>query len=81
MCVLLLNIHNFFDVFEQLAIDWKFGLSIDRTTDQSVCAIYGKMVAQTVCDLESVIFILPLLLCERERHFLSDNIDMHGFFC
>ena len=46
----------------------------------NLCAPYDKMVAQTVSDLESVIFTLPSLLCERERHFLSDNIDMRGFF-
>ena len=31
-------------------------------------------------DLENVIFTLPSLLCEMERHYLSDNIDMSGVF-
>ena len=38
------------------------------------------MAAQTVSDPESVIFTLPSLLCEMERHYFSDNIDMCGFF-
>ena len=38
------------------------------------------MAAQTVSDLESAIFTLPSLLCEMERHYLSDNIDICGFF-
>ena len=39
------------------------------------------MAAQTVSDLESasVIFTLPSLLYEMERHYLSDNIDICGF--
>ena len=36
------------------------------------------MAAQTVSDLESAIFTLPSLLCEMERHYLSDNIDICG---
>ena len=32
------DILNFFNIFVQLAIDWKFGLSIDRTTHQSLRA-------------------------------------------
>ena len=44
-----------------------------------LCALFEKMAAQTVSDLESVIFTLPSLLCEIERHYLSDNIDMCGF--
>ena len=38
------------------------------------------MAAQTVSDLENVIFTLPSLLWEMERHYLSDNIDMCGIF-
>ena len=41
-----------------------------------LCALFDKMAAQTVSDLESVIFTLPSLLCEMERHYLSDNIGM-----
>ena len=57
-----------------------FGLSMDGSTHHSLRALYYKMAAQTVSDLESVIFTLPSLLCEMERHYLSDNIDMCGFF-
>ena len=38
------------------------------------------MAAESVSDLGSFIFTLPSLLCEMERHYLSDNIDMCGFF-
>ena len=38
------------------------------------------MAAQTVSDLEKAIFTLPSLLCEMERHYLSDNIDICGSF-
>ena len=44
-----------------------------------LCALFDKMAAQTVSDLESVVFTLPSLLCEMERHYLSDNIDTCGF--
>ena len=80
MCLTIKYIYNFFDIFVKLAIDWKFGLSIDGTTHHPLHAFYDKMAAQTVSDLESVIFSLPSLLCEMERHRLSDNIDMCGFF-
>ena len=46
----------------------------------SLCTLYDKMAAQTVSDLESVIFTLPSLLCEMDRPYLSDNIDMRGCF-
>ena len=39
MCV---NIANFFDIFVQLAIDWKFGLSIDRPTHHSLRSRWQK---------------------------------------
>ena len=39
ICLLLLNIHNFFHIFIQLPIDWKFGLSIDRTPHHSLRAL------------------------------------------
>ena len=51
-----------------------------RTQPISLCALYDKMAAQTVSDLESVIFTLPSLLCEMEHHYLSDNIDKRRFF-
>ncbi|XP_044166872.1 uncharacterized protein LOC122950921 [Acropora millepora] len=38
------------------------------------------MAAQTVSDLGCVIFPLRSLLCEMEHHYLSDNINMCGFF-
>ena len=41
-----------------------------------LCALYFKMAAESDSDLESVVFTLPSLLCEMERHYLSDNIDM-----
>ena len=37
-----------------------------------------KMAAET--ELERVIFTLPSLLCEMERHHLTDNINMCGLF-
>ena len=43
-----------------------------------LCALFDKMAALTVSDLESVIFTFPSLLCEMEHH-LSDNIDICGF--
>ena len=64
---------RFFDIFVKLAIN-------DGKTHHSLRALYDKMAAQTVSDLESVIFSLPSLLCEMQRHCLSDNIDMCGFF-
>ena len=79
MCLLLLNIHNFLTLTHNL-------LSIESlayrliTQPIMLCALFDKMTAQTVSDLESVIFTLPSLLCEMERHYLSDNIDMCGFF-
>ena len=36
------------------------------------------MAAET--ELERVIFTLPSLLCEMERHHLTDNINMCGLF-
>jgi len=43
-------------------------------------ALNDKMAAESVSDIESVIFTLPSLLCEMERYYLSDNIRMCGFF-
>ena len=79
MCVLLLNIHNF------LILTYNF-LSIESlayrliTRPIILCALFDKMAAQADSDLESVVFTLPSLLCEMECHFLSDNVDMCGFF-
>ena len=77
--MLLLNIHNF------LAFSYNL-LSIEslayRLIAQPIilCALYDQMAAETVTDLEYVIFTLPLSLCEMERHCLSDSIDTCGFF-
>ena len=39
MCVTK-NIYNFFDIYVQLVIDWKFGLSISLTTHHSLRALW-----------------------------------------